>query len=221
MSGRAPKPTCSKCCAPKASSRAMLGDGYHDVPPGKIAAVVTHLEMRAPVTPRPGPAPEGAELRRIAAPDTEWYRDLFARVGGHDWLWFSRLRMCDADLAAILRDRDVEVHGLFFCDRAEGFLELDFRQSGDCELAFFGVTPALIGTGAGRFLMTRAIARAFARPIARLHVHTCTLDHPGALSFYRRCGFVPVRQQIEIADDPRLTGDAAPDAGPHVPVFRA
>ncbi|MCB1362664.1 MAG: GNAT family N-acetyltransferase [Rhodobacteraceae bacterium] len=198
----------------------MLGDGFHDIPPGKVASVVTHLEMRAPAPVRDCPVPEGAELRRVADPGIAWYRDLFSRVGAHDWLWFSRLRLHDSKLAAILKDADVEIHGLFRGDRAEGLLELDFRAPGECELAFLGVTPALIGTGAGRCLMNLAIARAWRRPIARFHVHTCTLDHPGALSFYRRSGFVPVRQQIEIADDPRLTDGFAPDAGPHVPIFR-
>lgn len=198
----------------------MLADGFHDVPPGKLATVVTHLEMRAPVPPRDASAPEGMELRQVPQPGIDWYRDLFTRVGAHDWLWFSRLRLEDAELAAILGDPDVEVHGLFDGDRAEGLLELDFREAGDCELAFFGVTPALIGTGAGRFLMNEGIARAWARPIGRFHVHTCTLDHPGALGFYRRSGFTPIRQQVEIADDPRLADGFPETAGPHVPLFR-
>ena len=199
----------------------VLGDGLHDVPPGKLAAVVTHLEMRAPATERPVPAPEGCDLRRVGDPDPHWYRDLFTRVGALDWLWFSRLRLDAAALTAILSDPDTEVWALFRGDRAEGLLELDFRSPGACELAFLGVTPALIGTGAGRFLMNAAIARAWSRPIDRFHVHTCTLDHPQALDFYRRSGFVPTRQQIEIADDPRLSDGFPQTAGPHVPLLRS
>ena len=47
----------------------MLSDGYHDIPPGKVAAVVTHLEMREPAPLRPVPAPEGVSLERVEAPD--------------------------------------------------------------------------------------------------------------------------------------------------------
>lgn len=198
----------------------MLSDGFHDIPPGKVASVVTHLEMRTPAPLRPVPAPDGAGLRRVEAPDPGWYRDLFTRVGGHDWLWFSRLRLDEGELAAILRDPRVEVCALWRGDRAEGLLELDFREDGKCELAFLGVTSELIGTGAGRYLMNEAITRAWARPISLFFVHTCTLDHPGALSFYRRSGFTPVRQQVEIADDPRLADGFPETAGPHVPVFR-
>lgn len=204
-----------------------LSDGFHEVPPGKVAAVVTHLEMRAQVDSRPVTTPKGIALQRIERPDPAWYRDLFCRVGGQDWLWFSRLSMDDAELCAILHDPDVEVYGLMISDytsnlmdgHAAGLLELDFRDPDTCELAFFGVTPNLIGAGAGRLMMNHAIERAWSRPISRFQVHTCTLDSPAALPFYRRSGFVPVRQQIEIADDPRLVGKLPREAGPHVPIF--
>jgi GNAT superfamily N-acetyltransferase len=90
--------------------------------------------------------------------------------------------------------------------RDEGLLELDFREAGTCELAFFGVTQAIQGSGAGRFLMNRAIEYAWRRPISRLWVHTCTLDHPDALAFYLRSGFRAYARRVELADDPRLTG---------------
>lgn len=196
----------------------MLAPGFYDVPPGMVATVVTHLEMRAPAASRPVPAPGGIRLTRVEAPAPDWYRDLYTRVGG-DWLWFSRLQMEEAELSAILTDPGVEIWAVEKDGRAEGLLELDFRHDGDCELAFFGLTAALIGSGAGRLLMNTAIERAWARPIARFHVHTCTLDSPGALSFYRRSGFTPVRQQIEIAADPRVTGDLPREAGAHIPLF--
>lgn len=197
-----------------------LGPGFHGVPRGHLAAVVTHLEMRAPAPLRPCPAPEGAEFRRVRAPEVGWYRDLFVRVGGLDWMWFSRLRMAEAELAAILNDRAVHVFALEVGGRAEGLLELDFRVAGECELKFLGVGPALIGTTAGRFLMNHAIGAAFAEETRRFHVHTCTLDHPRALGFYLRSGFEAVRQEVEIFEDPRLTGDLPECAAPGVPVFR-
>ncbi len=197
----------------------VLNNGFYDVPPGKLAMVVTHLEMRAPASLRPGKAPGGVILKRMADPDLDWYRDLFTRVGGHDWLWVSRLKLSDSELLAILRNPEVEVYALFLNGQAGGLLELDFREKGTCELAFFGVTAELIGTRAGRFLMNQAISRAWARPIGRFHVHTCTLDHPEALGFYIRSGFVPLRQQIEIDDDPRLSGDFPQTAGPRIPMF--
>ena len=180
--------------------------------------MVTHLEMHARPKQRPVSPPQGWRLRRVEAPPLDWYRTLFHDVGA-DWLWFSRLVMPDAELQSILANPDVCIWTLSKDGMDAALLELDFREPDACELAFFGLTPALIGKGAGRFLMNAAIDAAWARPIRRFHVHTCTLDSPQALPFYIRSGFEPCHQQIEIADDPRLKGLLPKSAAPHIPLF--
>src|SRR6267154_2188675 len=106
--------------------------------------------------------------------------------------------MADAELAAIIRSPMVDVYALVHEDRDEGLLELYFRDAGQCELAFFGVTADLIGGGAGRWLMNRALELAWSRPVQRVWVHTCSFDHPAAVAFYQRSGFRAFRRQIEI-----------------------
>lgn len=198
----------------------MLEDGLHDIPTGKQAAVVTYLEMHALAPSKPVDLPNTVSFRSVDA-NTSWYRDIFNRVGAQDWLWSSRLKLSDAALNDIISDPLVEIYTLTQDGSDEALLELDFRSNSACELAFFGLTSKLIGTGAGRFLMNRAIETAWSRPIDLFHVHTCTLDSPQALGFYRRSGFVPVRQQIEIEDDPRVTGLLPNSAGAHVPIFKS
>lgn len=198
----------------------MIADGFHDVPRGKVATVITYLEMRRPAALRPAHLPEDVAFRAVDGPDPAAYRDLFLRVGGLDWLWFSRMTKTKNEILTILSDPNVDFYVLEKSGKMEGMLELDFRSENECELAFFGVTSKLIGTGTGRYLMNKAIELAWSRPISRFHVHTCTLDHPGALSFYRRSGFEPVCQKIEVADDPRLLGLLPESAGPHIPIFR-
>jgi GNAT superfamily N-acetyltransferase len=83
----------------------------------------------------------------------------------------------------------------------------------------FGVTPKLVGTGAGRWLMSRALDIAWSRPVERVWLHTCTFDHPAALAFYQRSGFRAFRRQVEVADDPRLDGTVPRDVARHVPVI--
>ena len=196
-----------------------LENGFHDVPLGKVATVVTHLEMDAPVPTTPVSPPQGWTMQAVPNPEAEWYRALYRDVGS-DWLWFSRLQMPKAELTAILQHPAVEVYSLRQGDVDGGIVELDFREEGRCELAFFGLTSALIGKGAGRYMMNFALETAWAHPIRQLYIHTCTLDSPQALSFYKRSGFVPVRQQIEIADDPRVLGIFDDSKAPHVPIFR-
>jgi GNAT superfamily N-acetyltransferase len=194
-----------------------LPDGYSDVPAGKIAAVVTHLEMRAPPACPPA-AGRPWTMRRVDQPDLAWYRDLQARVGA-EWLWASRPRMSDAELAAIVHADGVEVHTLEHEGLDEGLLELDFREPQVCEIVFFGVTSTLIGSGAGRVLMSHALRLAWGKPVGRVWLHTCSFDHPRALAFYQRAGFRPFRQQVEVIDDPRLDGTLPRDIAPHVPLI--
>lgn len=195
-------------------------NGLADIPAGKVAAIVTHLEMLARPEPELCPVPDGCALRGVPHPTVAWYRDLYRRVGALDWLWFSRLALTDEALSRVLDNPQIEIYALSYRGKDEGLVQLDFQVPGACELAYFGVTPGLIGKGVGRFMISRATGIAWAREIGRFHVHTCTLDHPGALGFYRRAGFVPMRQQVEIADDPRLIGLLPETAAPHVPIFR-
>ena len=198
----------------------MLGDGYHDVPRGKVATVVTFLEMTEPVAPRPVQLPDELSFQRITPVGVAWYRDIFTRVGAQDWLWFSRQVMAEAELRNVLDAPGVEIYSLIRDGRAEALLELKFEADGTCELVFFGVTPAVLGSGAGRYLMNRALDIVWSRPVRRFHLHTCSLDHPAALGFYLRTGFQAVAQKVEVEDDPRLTGHLPDTAGPHVPIIR-
>lgn len=197
----------------------MLADGYSKVPHGKIVAAVTCLEMLAPVKATRDPLQEGVTLETIAKPDLDWYRDLYRRIGA-DWLWGSRLSLTDAELSETITNPAVEVRAVMANGRAEGLLELDFREEGQCELAFFGLTAEIIGQGTGRWLMNRAIEAAWARPIKRFWVHTCSLDSPQALPFYVRSGFVPYERMVEVFDDPRVTGLLPENSAPQIPIMR-
>ncbi|BCP51736.1 N-acetyltransferase [Kaistia sp. 32K] len=198
-----------------------LPNGYSSVAAGHLAAVVTSLEMRERPAPRSAQAfPAGISLQPLGRPSVERYRALYRAVG-EDWLWVSRLVMPDDKLRAILEDPLVEIFALQKDGVDAGILELDFREPDTCELAFFGVTMAVQGSGMGRALMNQAIERAWSRPIRRFWVHTCTLDHPAALDFYRRSGFTPFAFQVEVMPDPRLTGAMPRNCAPQIPIVEA
>jgi GNAT superfamily N-acetyltransferase len=185
---------------------------------GELAAIVTSLEMRERPRARPLPA-SPFRLARWAGPSLAAYRTLFTRVGT-PWLWFSRLMLEDAALGAIIGDPAVEVYAVV--DRAGievGMLELDFRVAGECEIGFFGLITELSGKGHGRWLMAETLARAWRPGISRVWVHTCTLDHPSALNFYRAQGFTPYARAVEAFADPRLLGVLPREAAPHIPLL--
>ena len=200
-------------------SNGSLSDGYTPLAPGKIASVVTYLEM----TERPenlavSPS-SGLSLRRVLEPDLGWYRKLYRAVG-EDWLWFSRLRMSDDELARILHDPLVELFALSSNNQDRGLLELDCRSAPDVEIASFGMTADMMGQGVGRYFMAEALAAAWAHSPQRVWLHTCTLDHARALAFYIKAGFVPYKRAIEVSDDPRITGEIPLSAAGQVPIIR-
>ena len=192
--------------------------GLTPVPDDHVATIVTALEMRK--RPRPRPMPQSMlSLAHWRAPDSDKYRALFRRVGA-PWLWYSRLVLPEAGLRAILDDPAVEIRAVR--DRAGievGMLELDFRSAGECVLSYFALVPELIGKGHGRWLMAQTLALAWRTGVERLWVHTCTLDHPAALPFYRKAGFTAFRRTIETFPDPRAHGILPADAAPQLPLL--
>jgi GNAT superfamily N-acetyltransferase len=190
---------------------------YAPVADGELAAVVTYLEMQK--APELALSKSPLSLQRLREPSPADYRALFRRVGA-PWLWFSRLVMDDAKLAAIIQHRDVELYAVIDAAGAQcGMLEVDFREPGECELAFVGLVPELSGKGHGRWLLAEALRLAWRDGIERVHVHTCSLDHPAALSAYRRAGFVSFKRAIEIFPDPRLLGILPRESAPQVPLL--
>ena len=190
---------------------------YEAVPDGEIAAVVTYLEMRAPVEQ---PVIWSAlSLEQVEVPQPEHYRDLFRLIGA-PWLWFSRLLLDDAHLAEIIQHPKVELYSVRDENgREAGMVELDFREPHECELAFIGLIPELSGKGHGRWLLAEAVRHAWREGVDRVHVHTCSLDHPAALSAYRRAGFAPYKRAVERFADPRLVGILPKDCAPQIPLL--
>jgi GNAT superfamily N-acetyltransferase len=190
---------------------------YDAIPDGELVAVVTFLEMRERPTLAVPSSP--LSLRRAEHPQTDWYRGLFRKVGAR-WLWFSRLIMEDAKLAPIISDAKVDLFAVIDESGDEvGMLELDFREAGQCELSFVGLVPELSGQGHGRWLLTEAVTRAWREGVNRVHVHTCTLDHPAALAAYCRAGLAPYERAIERFPDPRLLGILPRDCAPQIPLL--
>lgn len=194
-----------------------LADGYHLLPPGKLAAVVTWLEMRSLPPPGP-PLPPGVTLVAQPSPDASSYLDLFRAIG-EPWLWFGRLQMPLDELQRQLTAPGVEVYHLRREASPIGLLELARNENGDVEITYFGLLPHCTGQRLGPAFMAAALDRAWTPTTRRVWLHTCTFDHPAALRFYRACGFQPYQRGLEICDDPRLRGLLSRSSAPEVPLL--
>ena len=196
-----------------------LPNDYYELPKGKLANVVTCLEMLAKPQRALKPWQDDVALEKADPNNLEAYRDAFRDVG-QDIMWFSRIIMADEKLRGILSNPKIDSFILRRGDEILGLLELNFEHGTDCELAFFGLVPNAVGSGLGRALMDEAIRRAWERPITRFWVHTCTFDSPQALPFYIRSSFTPYARMVEIHDDPRNLGKLDERATPQIPIIR-
>jgi len=174
-----------------------------------FSTTVTYLEMTArPLTPTsPRPAVKTA-LMRAEAPTASFYRYLYNSVG-EDWLWFERRLLNDEDLCQIIGDERVEVYVLYVGGVPTGFGELDRRDPGQIELAYFGLLPEFIGRGLGRFFLGWLVDQAWSYEPRRLWLHTCDLDHPHAFGVYQSAGFQAYDRRTVEFPDPRSDGSFA------------
>ena len=179
------------------------------IPEGKLAMVITSLEM---IHPPKSPALHRSDklvLLRAERPTVSFYRYLYNTVGG-PWLWYERRLMSDRELLRIVHDPKVEVYVLYVAGVPAGFAELDRRQEDEVEIVYFGLIPEFIGRGLGPPLLDWVIDKAWSKRIRRVWVHTCNLDHPKASVMYQRAGFAPYDQESSLIDDPRNAGAMPP-----------
>lgn len=193
-------------------------------PPGKLRQTVSYLEMTAPPTDVAGRriAEPGCRLEPPALLSPADYRGL-QRAVGEPWLWWERLALGEAELAAIIHDPLVEVRRLRGSDAILGFSEIDRRPSpgtcaGDVGITFLGLVPEAIGRGLGRLLLAATLQAAWTHPARRIWLHTCDHDHPKALALYQSAGFRITGVQAFDVPDPRLLGLLPRTAAPHVPL---
>ncbi len=180
-------------------------------PVTRIAVEVTFLRMDRRPAGR-AELPLGLAVRRLAPRATvAEYRFLYDTVG-HDWVWWLRRTLTDAQLDEVLADPRISVDVAEDAEgRPLGFYELDRRGHGATNLAYFGLMPGAIGQGLGMALLRHAIHAAWDEGCAALTVNTCTADHPRALPNYERAGFRRLRTVREEWPVPDRLGLPIPD----------
>lgn len=159
-------------------------------------AVRTYLEMTDRSQLNPADPPDAAlSVQRIdddCPPGL--YRQLYADVG-RDYHWVDRREWSDEEIAAHVTHPNLELWILDERDRTAGYFELWRCEDGAIQIGYFGLLPHAIGRGLGKFLLTRAIERAWDLGATRVWLHTSSLDHSSALPNYLARGFSIWKQE--------------------------
>jgi ribosomal protein S18 acetylase RimI-like enzyme len=148
---------------------------------------VTYLELRESPPP---PSPRFGAERIVREPlALKEYLALYRNVG-ESLRWDQRLRMPEADLAALLEGGSLNIYVLRDAlDHALGFCEFDRHAFPEVELKNFGLIPEAQGRGLGPWLLSVALREEWTEIPARIWLHTDTWDHPAAIRVYERAGF--------------------------------
>jgi hypothetical protein len=170
--------------------------------PRRVPMTVTFFEMTSRPSALPPPSPRGRHaILKAEMPTPHFYRYLYDTIGG-PYLWVDRQKLAPDALALVLHHPDNALYVLYTEGSPAGMAELDFRKEGVANIAYFGLMPEAIGRHLGFFFLYHACLNAWARPIRRLTVNTCTLDHPRALPLYQRIGFNAISREERFVELP-------------------
>jgi GNAT superfamily N-acetyltransferase len=175
----------------------VTGGADHNKPP----VITTYLEMRSPAQLRRKTA-GGLNLEVTERRDGDWRfnRDMYWQVG-EKWSWTDKRVWSDAEWQTYALSPELRTFVAYNDGELVGYYELrDDKQHG-VEIAYFGLLQQFIGRGLGGLLLSDAIEKAWTLfpGINRVWVHTCTLDHPGALANYKARGMTVYYQTAEVA----------------------
>lgn len=138
-------------------------------------------------------------LAQITLPLPELARFLYVTVGA-PWCWYMRLGWRYGDWLRRMQDERVQFWVAYAHGAPVGYFELELQARQSVEICYFGLIPEFIGRGQGKAMLEDAMTRAWELGGRRVWLHTCTLDHPSALSNYIARGLVVFREE-DIFDD--------------------
>lgn len=197
---------------PRAVMAKWLPHGtYSSTFPGKndyLDTEITYLEMTSPPTfqDKEVRLPDDCRLLQANKPSPSFYRYLYDTVG-EPWLWWERRILTDDELKAILHEGGHELYVLYRGGVPAGFGELERKEDGSVELAYFGLLPDFIGQALGPPFLKSIVHLAWqATATQSLKLNTCNLDHPRALALYQSVGFSPTSRETKRIINPRSLG---------------
>ena len=158
----------------------------------KLPTRVWYLEMASPadLVPRPGPG----EVRRAHVPFGPLNRFFYYEIG-RDFHWVDRLPWSDAQWQTWAERTELWL--VLDGGTPAGYAELDPREDGSVDVAFFGILAPFRGRGLGGQLLARVVGRAWELGPDRVTVNTCELDGPHARAHYEARGFSVAREEVE------------------------
>jgi GNAT superfamily N-acetyltransferase len=126
--------------------------------------------------------------------DVETYRYYYSEVGMKHF-WLDRIVMNDDQLFQLINADNTDIFTMKINDQRAGYAEF-IKDKKFIEILYFGLMPAFIGKGWGKYSLDWAIQKAWSYNPEWIQLNTCELDHPHAISNYKKRGFTEVKTEI-------------------------
>ena len=140
---------------------------------------------------------ERVHVDQVVECPPSFFRYLYCEVGRY-YHWVERLDWTDEQIHAYLSQPNISLWVVYYAGSPGGYFELRQHEDGSVEIVYFGLLKEFMGRGLGKYLLTIAVKRAWEKATNRIWLHTCTLDHPAALSNYLKRGFKQFRQETYV-----------------------
>ncbi|MFT4631647.1 MAG: GNAT superfamily N-acetyltransferase [Candidatus Pseudothioglobus sp.] len=162
---------------------------------------IWHIELKDPGRVPVAGADRPYRLEQITQPNPTFNRYLYISVGS-PWQWYMRLPWRYSQWLEAVSRPELQTWVAYYEGVPAGYFELEQQAHGSVEIGYFGLVPEFIGRGFGKALLEDAISRAWQLGGQRVWLHTCSLDHPNALSNYLARGFSVFKQEHIVEDLP-------------------
>ncbi len=163
---------------------------------------IWHLEMKSPDELQAKRANfEHFVITKAEIPSPELQRFLYTAVGGN-WYWIDRLPWNLEEWRAWADRPELQTFVAYLRGTPAGYYNLEQQADGNVEIVYFGLLPDFTGRGLGGALLTDALERAWALGARRVHVNTCSLDGPAALTNYQVRGLKIFKTETKLKELP-------------------
>ncbi len=124
-------------------------------------------------------------VEKIDPPDFQLNKFFYKQIGkNHHWI--DRLSWSENHWIDYVSSPNLYTYILKKDDEMLGFFELlHHKDKSEIEIAYLGLLEEYIGNKFGGYILSEAIKKSFKHEgVARVWVHTCSLDHKNALKNY-------------------------------------
>ena len=157
----------------------------------------SYLEINSLKDLQESEKPSDDYIVKLIEPTDFQLNKFFYKNIGKNHKWIDRLIWSEEQWIKYVSSKNVKTFVLKNNKDLVGFFELIIHsEKKEVEIAYFGILEEYQNKKLGSFLLSDAIKKSFQENVARVWLHTCSLDHKNALNNYLARGMKIFKSEI-------------------------